>query len=86
MNDFDRAIALNSKFSSPYLGRGEVYFVLERYDEALHEINKSLELYPYKQAYMIRGNLYTRLAELTDNTNERNEYSERARADFERGR
>jgi len=78
--------ALDSNFAESYLGRGSVYFMLEKYSEALSEINKCIKLDPaIKDAYLTRGNLYTKLAELSIDTKERDEYSAKAKSDFERG-
>jgi len=81
----DTAIALDSEFSASYLGRGGVYFTMGRYDEALRDLNRSLDLNPsLKDAYITRGNLYTKLAELTNDINIKNEYLRKARDDFEK--
>jgi tetratricopeptide (TPR) repeat protein len=73
--------------AAAYYGRGGVYFDLGRYDEALHELNKSLELDPNdKDAYEGRGEIYTKLAESSVDENKRNEYLQKAEDDFETSR
>jgi tetratricopeptide (TPR) repeat protein len=72
--------------SAYYFRRGTAYYLLEEYDEALSDLNKALELNPgNKYAYAIRAGVYMKLWELTNDIIKRNEYLERAGADYERG-
>jgi tetratricopeptide (TPR) repeat protein len=85
--DFAESIRLNPDGSSAFFGRGTVYMALEIYDEALRNLNRSIELDSgIKNAYITRGSLYTMLAKLTNDSSQRNEYLEKARADYERSK
>jgi len=86
VNDFTRLLFSMPLSWEAYKDRGIANIFLERYEEALLDLNKSIEINPNnKEGYMTRGSLYAKLADLTDDINIKNEYIERARADFERG-
>lgn len=59
IDDYNKTIELNDKFSWPYLNRALVYRKLNRNDDALVDYNKALELDPhYSSAYNSRAWMY----------------------------
>lgn len=60
--DFDNAIELNTYDAGEYLKRGVANFKLQKYSEALIDINKSIELNPNDpKAYMERSGIKLKL-------------------------
>ena len=58
---FDKSLYLNKDFSSSYIGRGIVFMTLERYDEAIAEMEKALNNIIFHEpeiAYYHIGNAY----------------------------
>jgi tetratricopeptide (TPR) repeat protein len=56
INDFSRAIALNTNYKEAYYARAISYGILAKYDKALEDFNKVLQLDPtFKDAYMNRA-------------------------------
>ena len=67
---FDKSLYLDKDFSSSYIGRGIVYMTMEKYDEAIVEMEKALDNIIFHEpeiAYYHIGNAYlARDVELTD--------------------
>ncbi len=56
LEDYDKAIELDSEFARGYFGRGTYKAELERFDEAIEDFDKCIELDPdYALAYSNRG-------------------------------
>jgi len=58
---FDKSLYLDKDFSSSYIGRGIVYMTMERYDEAIVEMEKALDNIIFHEpeiAYYHIGNAY----------------------------
>jgi len=58
---FDKSLYLSKDFSSSYIGRGIVYMTMERYDEAITEMEKALDNIIFHEpeiAYYHIGNAY----------------------------
>ncbi len=61
INLINEAIKLSPKWSKAYNGRGAIYSELEKYDLALLDLNKSIELEPNEKAFFNRGLVYENL-------------------------
>jgi tetratricopeptide (TPR) repeat protein len=54
---FNKGIALNSEVSEFYMKRGDVYFIMKQYQDAVNDYSKCIELDPANgAAYYVRGN------------------------------
>jgi tetratricopeptide (TPR) repeat protein len=59
LQDFDRAIELNPKYTWAITNRGETYGLMERYQEALQDFDRAIKLKPkYYWAIANRGYIY----------------------------
>jgi predicted TPR repeat methyltransferase len=59
---YDKALALNSDLPHAWLGRGNVFCILKRYDEALDAYGKALAQKPdFAEAWLGRGNVLCEL-------------------------
>ena len=59
---YDRALALQPDLEGAWLGRGNVFFELKRYDEAFAAYDKALALKPdFDDAWLGRGNVFCAL-------------------------
>jgi tetratricopeptide (TPR) repeat protein len=59
IEDYNRAIQINSGDAYAYSNRGNTYYYLQQYDEALADHNRALQLNPnFSNAYLNRGNVY----------------------------
>jgi len=59
IEDFTKAIAIDTNYSSAYLNRGTIYHELGNLDKAIQDYHKALEAAPnLQQAYNNLGNLY----------------------------
>lgn len=59
INDFNKAIELNSRNADAYCNRGVLFMNEKRNDEAINDFNKVLELKPhYAKAYCNRGTVF----------------------------
>jgi tetratricopeptide (TPR) repeat protein len=56
LEDFNKAIALNSTYVDAYKNRGRYYIVKEHYDDAIQDLTAAIRLNPDNQSlYGIRG-------------------------------
>ncbi|WP_219904333.1 tetratricopeptide repeat protein [Stenomitos frigidus] len=51
---YQQAIKLNSTMAAPYVGRGEAYFKLQRYTEALADLNRAIDELGYKKERVLK--------------------------------
>ncbi len=61
LKDYNQAIRLNPKSAQAYNYRGSLYAQHEKYDLALSDFNKLIELKPNGESYNFRGNVYAQL-------------------------
>ncbi len=57
MKDYDQAIELDPSLAQAYYNRGRVYSLLKRYDEALSDLEKSIQLDSHNFGYRAMGNI-----------------------------
>lgn len=59
INDYNKAIELNSEDYTPYYKRGNAYFVKNDYDQAITDFNRAIELNPnYLSSYFFLAHAY----------------------------
>ena len=64
IQDFQKAIALSPSFEDAYCNRGNVYYVLKKYNLAVQDYQKALELDPNDgDVYFNRGLSYLALGQ-----------------------
>jgi len=64
VQDFNKAISLDSKNSIAYTGRASAYYKKELYEKAIADCNRSLEIYSGSpETYAVRGDAYRGMSE-----------------------
>ncbi|MCA0239151.1 MAG: tetratricopeptide repeat protein [Bacteroidetes bacterium] len=62
VEDFNKAIELDDKYTFAYTFRGETYHLMNKFDEAISDLNKAIELDDkYSWAYTNRGEIYRQM-------------------------
>lgn len=64
LEDFDKAIRLNTNFDKAYYNRGTIYGKLGQYEKTIEDCSAAIRLKPdYAEAYNNRGNAYAGLGQ-----------------------
>jgi tetratricopeptide (TPR) repeat protein len=64
IEEYDRAIELDSDYADAYVGRGDAYYYLGEYQPAIEDYDQAIELDPdFADAYVGRGDAYYYLGE-----------------------
>ncbi len=59
ISDFTKSITMNPNDEAAYYYRGNVYYILNRYDEAIYDYTKAISINPnYAQYYISRGDAF----------------------------
>lgn len=67
ISDCDHAIKIDSKYPYAYNLKGESYLDMGKYDLAVKELTKAIELFPkFKQAYLNRATAFAKLGRNTE--------------------
>ncbi|MEM7102492.1 MAG: tetratricopeptide repeat protein [Bacteroidota bacterium] len=86
LNDYNYAISLKPEFSDAYNNRGNIYFEMGQDDNALADYAKVAQIEPNEpKAYGNSGAIYARKAQLSSDSNQRNQNFQLALENLNRG-